>query len=201
MLQQNLPWIKTPIFVCFSLFWGRIYHQVRRYYPWQRVSKAFNRDCITYTNVIGQARRAIHAYSNDKRGYIFSLRRLKCVFGQKSKGAQAHLWKVSRGKKITSDDDIGLLDYYYTINNCLISLRLLQYESDLTSTKVLRQATRQLSSKRYNRCGEHCLNFRAVGESNLMALWQNQHSKLSVSTTKISQAELPTKGWLHHQKL
>ena len=131
---------------------GRIYHQVRRYCPWQRVSKSFNRNCITYTNVIGQARRAIHAYSNDKRGYIFSLRRLKCVFGQKSKGAQAHLWKLSRGKKITSDDDIGLLDYYYTINNCLISLRLLQYESDLTSTKVLRQATRQLSSKRYIRC-------------------------------------------------
>ena len=51
-----------------------------------------------------------------------------------------------RGKQITNEDDKGLPEYHYTINNCLLNLKLLRHASDLYSTDVLCQAHRQLTS-------------------------------------------------------
>ena len=49
-------------------------------------------------HVTGEARRAIHGLSTDKRGYVLSLKRLKWTFGQISRIAEAHLAKLKRGK-------------------------------------------------------------------------------------------------------
>ena len=62
----------------------------------------------------GEARREIHGLSTDKRGYVLSLKRLKYSFGQGSRIAQAHLAKITGGKKISKDDNKGLPEFYYT---------------------------------------------------------------------------------------
>lgn len=120
MLQQNFPRITIPIFDGSPLLWVEFIIKFKDIVH----NKSFlcNQQKVHYLHqhVIGEARRAIQAYLNDRRGYIFPLKRLKCVFGQKSKVAQAHLSKVTRGKWITNDGDKGLLNYYYTINGCLI---------------------------------------------------------------------------------
>ena len=91
-------------------------------------------------HVTGEARHAIHAMSTNKRGYILSLKRLKYTFVQRSRIAQVHLAKITTGRQISKDDDQGLLEFCYTISNCLITLHQLNYESDINSTDVLRQA-------------------------------------------------------------
>ena len=102
-------------------------------------------------HVTGEARRAIHRLSTDKRGYVLSVKRLKYTFGQRSRIAQAHVAKITGGKQISKDDDKGLLEFYYTISDCLITLHQLKYESGINSTDLLRQAIQRLPSKFYGR--------------------------------------------------
>ena len=90
-------------------------------------------------HVTGEARHAIHGFSTDKRGYVLSLKRLKNTFGQRSRIAQAHLAKITRGKQISKDDDKDLIELYYTISDCLITLHQLNYESDINSTDFVKQ--------------------------------------------------------------
>ena len=103
---------------------------------------------------------------------MFSLKRLKFIFGQRPRIAQAHLSKVIRGKPIVNDDDAGLLEYYYTI----LTLKQLNYQSDLYSTNILRQAIRRLPSKFHAKWGEYCLKFGEYSEPNLLNLekWLNE---------------------------
>ena len=82
---------------------------------------------------------AIHQLLTDKRGCVLSLKRLKYTFGQRSRIAQAHLAKITRGKQIRKDDDKDLLEFYYTISDCLITLHQLNYESDINSTDFVKQ--------------------------------------------------------------
>ena len=121
-------------------------------------------------HVTGEAKRAIHGLSTDKRGYVLFLKRLKYTFGQRSRIAQAYLAKITRGKQISKDDDKCLLEFYYTISDCLITLNQLNHESDINSTDVLRQAIRRLPSKFYGRWGEYCLKLRSVREPTLIDL-------------------------------
>ena len=127
-------------------------------------------------HVTDEARRAIHGLSTDKRGYVLSLKRLKYNLGQRSRIAQAHLAKITRGKQISKDDDKDLIELYYTISDCLITLHQLNYESDINSTDVLCQAIRRLPSKFYERWGKPCLKLRSIKEPTLIDLdiWLSQ---------------------------
>ena len=118
----------------------------------------------------GEARRAVIGYSRDKFGYVRALKRLKYLFGQPSRVAQAHLSKVTKGKQIGNDDQVALSEYYYTINDCLVTLRRMCYFSDLYSTDVLRQAVRRLPSRLQERWCEYSLKIRRQEEPNLQHL-------------------------------
>ena len=113
----------------------------------------------------GEARRAVIGF-----GYVRALKRLKYLFGQPSRVAQAHLSKVTKGKQIGNDDQEALSEYYYTINDCLVTLRRMCYFSDLYSTDVLRQAVRRLPSRLQERWCEHSLKIRRQEEPNLQHL-------------------------------
>lgn len=64
----------------------------------------------------GEAKRGVQGLANHQKGCVLFLKRLKYIFGKKSKIAQAHLSKVTRGKQINGDDDAGLLEYFNTVN-------------------------------------------------------------------------------------
>lgn len=83
--------------------------------------------------------------------------KVKYIFGQKSRIAQTHLSKVTRGIQITNNDDQCLLEYYYTVSDSLVTLTQLGFESDLYSTDIIRQALRRPPSKFYSRWEEHVL--------------------------------------------
>ena len=70
-------------------------------------------------HLTGQPKRAVKQFGNDSRGYILSLKRLKYLFGQKSKIAAATLQLVTKGKSFESNDVEGLMEFYYTVSDCL----------------------------------------------------------------------------------
>ena len=80
-----------------------------------------------------------------------ALKRLKYMFGQKSRVAQAHIDKVTRGRSIQNDDVPGLVQFYYTLSDCIVKLRQLNYVSDMYSSDVLRQAVRRLPTRLHNK--------------------------------------------------
>ena len=108
----------------------------------------------------GEAKRSVTGFTHDTRGYILSLKRLKFLFGQKSKVAQAYLSGVTRGKQITDHDVDALGEFYYTVSDCLVALRQLNYASDLFSSDTLRQAVRRLPQSLHLKWAEHSLRIK-----------------------------------------
>ena len=91
---------------------------------------------------------------------MLSLKRLKFMFGQKSKIAQAVLEKITRGKVIARDDTNGTLEFYYTLSDCLVTLRQLNYASDLYSSDTLRLAVQRLPKNLQMKWAENSLKIR-----------------------------------------
>ena len=176
LMQQSLPRIKIPLFDGSPLYWVEFIIKFKDIVH----SRSFLSDPqkLTYLHqhLIGEAKRVVQGLANDQRGYVFSLKRLKFIFGQRPRIPQAHLSKVTRGKRIGNDDDAGLLEYYYTISDCLVTLKQLNYQSDLYSTDILRQAIRRLPSKFHAKWGEYCLKFGEYSQLNLLNLekWLNE---------------------------
>ena len=68
-------------------------------------------------------------------------------FGEKSPIVEAHLTKVTKGKQIASDNDKGLIEFYYSLSDCIIMLCQLNYQSDIYGTDTLHQTIRCLPNK------------------------------------------------------
>ena len=92
------------------------------------------------------------------------LKRLKYLFGQRSKIAQATLLTVTQGAAVPNDDNDGLLHFYYTVSDCLVGLRMLNYEADLYSSDTLRRAVQRLPSKLITKWAERSMSIRERGE-------------------------------------
>ena len=176
LMQQSLPRIKIPMFDGSPLDWVEFIIKFKDIVHNQSFISDAQKLTYLHQHLLGEAKRSVQGFANDQRGYVFSLKRLKFIFGQRPRIAQAHLSKVTRGKPISNDDDAGLLEYYYTISDCLVTLKQLNYQSDLYSTDILRQAIRRLPSKFHSKWGEYCLRFGEYNEPNLLNLekWLNE---------------------------
>ena len=107
-----------------------------------------------------------HVLGIAKRGYILSLKRLKYKSREKSYIAEAHLTKVMKGKQIANYDDIGLIESYYSLSGCIITLHQLSYESSAYSTDTLCQTIRHLRNKFYSRWGRTLLQLKTCKRTN-----------------------------------
>ena len=105
-------------------------------------------------HVDGEAKRALQVFSTNKGGYIVALKRIKYMFGQKSRISQVCIAIITRGKPISNCDDESLLEFYYTMSDCVVALNQLKYIHDLHSSNVLRRALRRLPSKYHNKWAE-----------------------------------------------
>ena len=111
LLQQHLPRIEIRTFNRSPLKWVEL---VIVKLCIIMITWTIHRKYITYSNnVSGIAKRAILHVSNDERGHIFSLKRLKFKFVEKSRITEAHLTKVTKSKQIANDDDKALIEFYY----------------------------------------------------------------------------------------
>ena len=99
-----------------------------------------------------------------------ALKRIKYMFGQRSRIAEAVITKVINYKPIANRDQNALTEFYYTLSDCLVTLRKLNYVSDLFSTDILRQACRKLPQYLLHKWADYCLILRRTCEPNLTHL-------------------------------
>ena len=186
LVQQTLPRIQIPEFDGSPLLWVEFVTKFRDMVH----NPVYLNDCQRKNYLLQslrrEAKRAVRGFSNDGKGYVLSLKRLKFLFGQKSKIAEAALTKVTQGKILDSDDHAGLSEFYYTISDCLVMLDELRYDSDLFSSDTLRQAAKRLPLKLHNKWAEHCLAIRRRNEDpNLIHLGDWLQARV------LAQKELP----------
>ena len=103
---------------------------------------------------------AIHVFSTNKNGYILAMKRLKYMSGEKYQITQPYISKPTRRKPISNYDGKFLLEYYYTICGCVVTLKQFIYVYDLRSSDVLIQIIRILVRKFLNKWAEHCFKIK-----------------------------------------
>ena len=164
LVQQSLPKIAIPTFDGSPTVWIKFVSKFKDLVHDQVYLRDEQRMFYLTQHLKGDAERSIRGFSQDSEGYVKALKRLKFLFGQRVKIAQAHLSKVSAGKAIQNDDVKGLTEFYYCISDCVNALTKMCYFSDLGSTDILRQAIRRLPLPLRNKWAEFSMNFRSRDE-------------------------------------
>ena len=91
--------------------------------------------------------KAVRGFSYDFQSYVSSLKRLKYLYGQPIKVAQAHLAKIMKGKQTADDDETKLSEFFFSISDCLSALEKMNYQTELYSVSVLQQVLKRLPQR------------------------------------------------------
>ena len=193
LVQQGLPRAKMPYFDGSPTKWVNFITKFRDVVHLQKYLNDSQRCLQLMQQLEGPAERSVTGYTHDSRGYVLSLKRLKFLFGRKSKVAQATIRSVTQGEQIQHDDSKGLVEFYYTISDCLITLRLLNYVADLYSTETLERATSRLPKALLRKWGEKSVAIRGRGvEPNLLHLEEWLQTRVLVIQEVERPQEVPT---------
>ena len=196
LVQQGLPQAELPKFDGSALKWVDFITKFRDIVHNQDYLNDTQRHLYLTQQLIGQAERAVKGFASDSRGYVLSLQRLKFYFGQKSRIAQATLRIVTHNAAVDNDDIASLQEFYYQISDCLVTLRMLRYESDLRSTQTLRQAVARLPSRMTPKWAEHSLRIRSRSEEPDLIHFADwlQGRILALTDPSLSEVTKPKKG-------
>lgn len=163
-IQQTLPRVKIPVFDGSPSGWvsfiTKFYNLVHK----QVYLTDEQRHMYLQDHLSGEPKTAVKCYSDDRKGYVSALKALKFMFGQRSNIAQATLAKVTHGKPVQDDDTNSLTDFYYTVTECLVTLKQLNYVSDLHSSDTLRQTVRRLPTGMQKKWAAQSRRIRNPGE-------------------------------------
>ena len=169
-VQQGLPRIKIPWFDGSPAQYVEFVTSFRDLVHDQDYLSTLQKCVYLHQAVRGEVKRSIQGYRNDHEGYVMALKRIKYMFGQRSTIAEAVITKVVNYKPIANKDQSALTEFYYTLSDCLVTLRKLNYVSDLYSTDILRQACKKMPQYLLHKWADHCLLLRRTGEPNLTHL-------------------------------
>ena len=170
IMNQHLPNITIPQFNGNALKWVEFVTHFKEMVHEQPCLSVAQRMAYLIQYTEGEAKRAISGFSNNWEGYCTALKRLKLMFGNKVRVAQAYLNKLLKGKA-AKDDDIGAItDLYYNISDCLSNLQRLNYSSDLRSMEVLYQVLKLLPPKLLGRWREYSYKIQRTSEPSLLHL-------------------------------
>ena len=170
MVQQYLPKVELPNFDGAPLEWVDFIVKFRDIVHKQPYLTDSQRHQTLNQHLRGEAKSSVKGYVNDPFGYVMALRTLKHLFGRRAIIARAVLERVLKGKVIGSDDRKGLSSFYYNINECLVTLKQLNYISDLHSSETLQQAVQRLPMFLQHKWSERSLSVRRTEEPNLLHL-------------------------------
>ena len=145
--QQSLPRIEIPKFDGNADKWVEFISKFRDIVHKEAYLNGIRKCSMLYQNLTGDAKRSVAGLPVNHYGYVIALKRIKSLFGDKSKVANAVISRVTRGNVIRADSQKELSEYYYNLSDCVIALQQLNYLSDLRSTDVLAQAVRRLPKR------------------------------------------------------
>ena len=158
--QQSLPRMSITEFDGKPSLWIEFITQIRDLVHNQPFLNDIQRSSLVVQHLKGEAKLAVQGNTMDWRGYVLSLKRLKFLFGQRSEIARHVLQTVTSGKPVGDNDFDALAQYYYTVCNCLTTLKQLDFASDLYSSDTLRQAVKRLPQRMVNKWAEYSLSLR-----------------------------------------
>ena len=173
LVQQNLPRTEIPAFDGAPTKWVNFITKFRDVVHNQKFLTDTQRCIHLVQRLEGPAERSVSRFTHDARGYVLSLKRLKFMFGQKTRIAQATLREVTTGEIVQNSDRDGLSDFYYSVSDCLVTLRLLNYVSDLYSSDTLRLASRRLPGYLVPKWAEVSVSIRGRGEEPNLIHFEN----------------------------
>jgi len=167
LIQQQLPRVEIPSFDGSPINWVSFIIRFRDLVHLQPHLNETQRLNYLVQCLRNDAKRSIQGYLNTRGGYVVALKRLKFLFGQRSNVVAAHLAKVTKGKLISNDDQFGLTTLYYSLSDCLVTLKQLNYHADINSSDILRQIFRRVPVRLHTSWAERCLKIRKHSEPNL----------------------------------
>ena len=170
LTNQHLPKLEVKCFAGNSECWVEFVISFKEVIHQQEHLTGAQRMSYLLQYVSGEAERCIQVYSKDWYGYTMAWKRLKYMFGQRASVARAVISKVTNGKQVSDDDMCGLVDFYYAIGDCLVTLTRLDYTSDLNSTNILCQAISRLPNRLQGKWAERSFTIRAHAEPTLRHL-------------------------------
>ena len=144
LVQQYLPQIDIPKFGGEPLHWVEFIVAFRDVVHNQPYLNDKQRHHHLNQHLVGEAKLSVQEYTNDARGYVASLKKIKYLFGQRATVARAILNRVTKGKIVANNDVKALSRFYYDVCSCLITLKQLNYAADLYSADTLAQAVKRL---------------------------------------------------------
>ena len=115
----------------------------------------------------GEALKSVGGYASDGSGYIASLKRLKYMFGNHARVAEATIKLITNGKQLPDSDPQAIADFYYLVSSCINTLRKMNYHSDIYSTHVLRGVISRLPTWMQRKWSEYSFRLRQTEESSL----------------------------------
>ena len=169
MVQQHLPQVELPSFSGSPGEWVNFITKFRDVVHIQGYLNDGQRMRFLLQQLNGEAEKAVKGFANDATGYVLALKKLKKLFGQRSMVARAVLTKVTKGKPV-DDDAKQISEFLYCISDCLITLKQLNYASDLHSSDTLHQALQRLPRRLLAKWSEKSQTIRQHEEPNLVHL-------------------------------
>ena len=170
LIQQRLPRQELITFAGEAEQWiefvSKFYDIVHK----QPYLDSFQKRTYLTQHLKGEALKSVEGFSNDNQGYVYSLQKLKYLFGNKIVVAQSVIRKITKGRQVPEYDSKALANFYFEIAACLNTLVKMNYVADIYSTDLLRQTLSKLPVYLQRKWSEYSLSLRRREEPNLYHL-------------------------------
>ena len=168
-IQQSLPRMNVPDFDGSPSMWVEFITTFRDLVHDQPFLNVLRKSTLLLQHLSSQPKRSVQGFPNNATGYISALQRLKFLFGQRGKIAQATISKVTQGKDVPDFNEEALSELYFCVSDCLVTLTQLNYFSDVYSSETLRQVVSRLPRRMQCKWAEYSFGLRSRGQdSNLV---------------------------------
>ena len=167
--MQNLPRIKISNFNGSALDWLNFVVEFREVIHEQPYINGSQRMSYLIQSLSGDAKRSVMGLSHDWKGYVCGLKRLKLLFGQRATIVHAHMEHIMQ-LHVKDSDTETLSVFYYSLNDCVMSLQRLNFNSDIYSTHLLGLLVQRLPIRLRRKWSEYAWKIRCSAEPSILHL-------------------------------